>query len=91
MNSLGRGILAFPAFVGQVLADNDVENYPHSVISEHGHWVGVLWLIIGGLILAAAVIGPIVRDNLPEEEITPQSHDEPPGSSHQHGDEGTEP
>lgn len=62
--------------------------YPHPVVSEHGGWAGVLCLIIGGLFLAAAVIGPIVRANMPEE-ITPHSHDEPPGASQQHGPDGT--
>jgi hypothetical protein len=63
--------------------------YPHPVVSTHGEWAGVLWLIVGGLFLAATVIGPIVRANMPDE-VTPHSHDEPPGSSHQHGPDGTQ-
>jgi hypothetical protein len=62
--------------------------YPHPVVSEHGAWAGVLWLIVGGLFLAAAVIGPIVRANAPED-LTSHSHDEPPGASEQHGPDGT--
>ena len=65
------------------------EIYPHPVVSEHAGWAGVLWIVIAGLFLAAAVIGPIVRANMPQE-IMPHSHDEPPGSSHQHGPDGTQ-
>ena len=63
--------------------------YPHPVVSAHGDWAGVLWILIGGLFLAAAVIGPIVRANMPEE-LTAHSHDEPPGVSEQHGPDGTQ-
>jgi hypothetical protein len=42
------------------------------------------------MFLSAAVIGPIVRLNMPEELPPPaHSHDEPPGTSHHHGASGT--
>lgn len=50
---------------------------------------GVTVIVILGLFLAAAVIGPIVRANLPEEIPVTHSHDEPPGASHHHGASGT--
>jgi hypothetical protein len=65
------------------------EAYPHPTASQDGSWAGVLWLVIGGLFLAAMVIGPIVLANLPEEVPPTHSHDEPPGSSHHHGSDGT--
>jgi hypothetical protein len=63
--------------------------FPHPTPSADGNWAGIVWLIIGGLFLAAMVIGPIVRANLPEEVPMTHSHDEPPGSSHHHGADGT--
>jgi hypothetical protein len=45
-------------------------------------------MVIGGMFVAAAVIGPIVRLNAPEEVPPAHAHDEPPGSSHHHGKSG---
>jgi hypothetical protein len=58
------------AFTAAAQTEGD---YPHPTISADGSWIGVVWLIIGGLFLAAAVIGPIVRANLPEDEVMPSS------------------
>lgn len=63
---------------------------PHPILSSNGSWVPIMLLIIGlGGFVAAAVIGPIVRANMPEEVPPAHSHDEPPGSSHHHGKSGT--
>jgi hypothetical protein len=63
---------------------------PHPILSSNGSWVPIMLIIIGGMFLAAAVIGPIVRANMPEEIPPPaHSHDEPPGASHHHGKSGT--
>ena len=61
----------------------------HPTLSTNGTWVPILLIIIGGMFLAAAVIGPIVRANSPEEVPPAHSHDEPPGTSHHHGASGT--
>jgi hypothetical protein len=61
----------------------------HPILSNNGTWVPILLFIIGGMFLAAAVIGPIVRANTPEEVPPAHSHDEPPGTSHHHGASGT--
>ncbi len=52
-------------------------------------WPGVVLIIVLGLFLAAAVIGPIVRSELPEELPQTHTHDEPPGASRRHGRSGT--
>lgn len=52
-------------------------------------WPGVMVIVILGLFLAAAVIGPIVRAEMPAELPQTHTHDEPPGASHQHGRSGT--
>jgi hypothetical protein len=62
---------------------------PHPILSSNGSWVPILLIVIGMLFLAAAVIGPIVRANMPEELPVSHAHDEPPGSSHHHGRSGT--
>jgi hypothetical protein len=63
----------------------------HPVLPGPAKWAGVVViLILGGFFLPAAVIGPIVRALLPEEEPITHSHDEPPGASHHHGHSGTE-
>ena len=61
----------------------------HPVLSTNGSWVPIMLIVVGGLFLAAAVIGPIVRANAPEEVPPAHSHDEPPGTSHHHGASGT--
>ena len=70
-------------------AAGEIEVESHPTISSDGSWAGVLWLVIGGMFLAAAVIGPVVRANTPEEVPPAHSHDEPPGASHHHGTSGT--
>lgn len=93
---LGGG-LAWPAFgdipstsaasPAPLLADSDQAD-PVPVISSDARWVGVMIIVIAGLFVAAACIGPIVRANLPGEMPPAQSHDEPPGSSGHHGADG---
>jgi hypothetical protein len=60
------------------------------VLPEAGTtWPGVTLLVIAGMFLGAAIIGPMVRANLPREVPPAHSHDEPPGASHHHGPGGT--
>lgn len=65
-----------------------VEDHPHPVISENSTWAGVMVIVIlVGLFLPAAVIGPIARAVAPEDEPVTNSHDEASRSSHHHGTE----
>ena len=48
-----------------------------------------MMIIVAGMFIAAMVIGPYVRSELPEEVPVAHSHDEPPGASHHHGPGGT--
>ena len=58
-------------------------------VSDDASWVGVLLIVVlVGLFLPAAVIGPIVRMLSPEEVPPAKSHDEPPGMSGHHGRSG---
>ena len=61
---------------------------PQPVLSSDGGWAGVMMIVVAGLFLAAAVIGPIIRVEIPREVPPTHSHDEPPGSSHHHGRSG---
>ena len=61
---------------------------PHPELSPNPDWAGVMLILILGLFVAAAVIGPVVRANMPEEVPPAHSHDEPPGTSHHHGRSG---
>jgi hypothetical protein len=65
----------------------NVANEP--ILPEPVRWPVVLLIIITVMFVAAAVIGPIVRANMPEEAPSTHSHDEPPGASHHHGPGGT--
>jgi hypothetical protein len=65
------------------------DTFPHPHLSEDSHWAGPMAIIILAFFLAAAVIGPIVRADTPEEVPPAHSHDEPPGASHHHGSSGT--
>jgi len=58
-------------------------------LTTSASWVPVLMMVIGGMFVAAAAIGPIVHANAPEEVPPMHAHDEPPGSSHHHGSTGT--
>ena len=66
------------------------DSFPHPHISEDGGWAGAMVIVILlGFFLPAAVIGPIVRANTPEDVPPAHSHDEPPGTSGHHGHSGT--
>jgi hypothetical protein len=59
------------------------------VFSPDARWVWGVAIVVIGLFVAAAVIGPIYCMSLPEALPVTHSHDEPPGSSHHHGPSGT--
>jgi hypothetical protein len=59
------------------------------VLSAEVGWVPRVLAGIGAVILAAALLGPLLRMGMPEEIPQTHSHDEPPGSSHHHGPGGT--
>ena len=66
------------------------DSFPHPHISEDGGWAGAMVIVILlGFFLPAAVIGPIVRADTPEEVPPAHSHDEPPSASGHHGHSGT--
>ena len=70
-------------------AEHGADNVAHPVLSEDASWTPIMLMVIGGMFVAAAVIGPIVRLNMPEEVPPAHAHDEPPGTSHHHGTTGT--
>jgi hypothetical protein len=53
-----------------VEAPSGLDTYPH--VSDNGHWAGATLILIGGLFLAAAAVGPVVHDHNLDS-----SHDEP--------------
>ena len=77
---------AHPAAEGA--AADHADPAPHPVIPEPAEWPGTVVIVILSMFLAAAVVGPIVRANMPEEVPPAHSHDEPPGASHHHGKSG---
>lgn len=58
---------------------------PHPILSSAAVWAGGAVIIILGLFLAAVVIGPVVRTELPEDVPVAFSHEENP--SHHMGSE----
>jgi hypothetical protein len=67
---------------------NDPAAHP-ALPDASDRWPGTVVIVILSMFLAAAVVGPIVRANMPEEVPPAHSHDEPPGASHHHGKSGT--
>jgi hypothetical protein len=62
---------------------------PHPGIPAHPAWVNDTLWTIAILFIAAAIVGGIIRANMPEEIPVSHAHDEPPGSSGHHGPSGT--
>src|SRR4051812_34827565 len=61
--------------------EHGVDNQPHPLLPPAADWHGVMVIIILGSFLTAAMVGVIVRANMPEEIPPTHSHDEPPGTS----------
>ncbi len=51
----------------------------HPILSANGTWAGIVVIVVVCLVLAAAVIGPIVRAEMPGEVPEAFSHTEDPG------------
>jgi hypothetical protein len=68
--------------------DFTTPDYPGPSAPAPSRWpAAVVWTSIG-LLVVAAIIGPMVRMKMPEELPPMHSHDEPPGASHHHGRSG---
>src|SRR5439155_13631545 len=75
---------------GAEAAHGAADAAPHPIVPEpNSTWPVIMLFVVAGMFLAAAVIGPLVRMNLPREVPPAHSHDEPPGPSHPHGPGGT--
>lgn len=72
--------------VARAAATLPVEAHPEPPASAI--WAGAVVIGIVGLFVMAAVIGPIVRMELPREVPPAHAHDEPPGTSGHHGRTG---
>ncbi|HEY7116106.1 MAG TPA: hypothetical protein VH475_05955 [Tepidisphaeraceae bacterium] len=55
------------------------------VLSDQTQWVRNLLVSFAGLFVVAALMGPVLRKEHPEDLPPTHSHDEPPGASHHHG------
>src|SRR4051812_10195368 len=65
-------------------------HYSHPTLPPfYASWAGAMLIVVAGMFLAAAVIGPVIRAEMPEEVPDAHSHDEPPGTSGHHGASGT--
>lgn len=64
----------------------------HPIYSTDAHWVATVLIAIGGLFLAAMVVGPIVRAESPEVVPVAMSHEEDPAADRVgHAEEGNKP
>ncbi len=83
--------LAFTAAVAsaQEIAPPVPDSDPHPILSTDARWAGALAIIIFGIFLAAAVLGPIIRAEAPEAVPPAFSHHEDP--SHHAGTEDDRP
>jgi hypothetical protein len=84
-------LFALPAAADELAADAtpaaSVDD-SHPILSSNAAWAGVVIIVVLGAFLAAAVIGPIVRVELPQTVPAAFSHHEDP--SHHSGLEGDE-
>jgi hypothetical protein len=60
------------------------DTQPHPILSQDSSWAGVMLIIVLGMFLAAMVIGPVVRANMPDQPPAPHSdeHQTHGGASH---------
>lgn len=58
---------------------------PRPVLPEPSPLAGSMLILIAGLFLAAAIVGPVVRYHAPEEAPEPAPHDEHGHGAHGHG------
>ncbi len=82
-------LFAVPAAADELAADaapSAAAADSHPILSSNDAWAGVVIIVVIGAFLAAAVIGPIVRVELPEAVPKAFSHHEDP--SHHSGLEG---
>jgi hypothetical protein len=77
------------AAFAQEAAPAETASHINPVLSQDALWAGQVVIVIAGLFIAAALVGPVARANAPEEPPVAHSHDEPPGASHHHGHSGT--
>jgi hypothetical protein len=59
------------------------------VLSNQTDWVRPLLSGALALVVMAGLFGVVYRRTRPREMLPVHAHDEPPGSSHRHGDTGT--
>jgi len=78
--------LARPAIAEEMPADNSLDSRTtapdetHPIYSSDANWVGAVVATVGGLFLAALVIGPIVRAEAPAAVPPAMSHEEDPAA-----------
>ena len=77
---------------GQVIAQHEssggrAEQVPVLPAADSA-WPGAMIIIIVGMFLAALVIGPVVRAQMPEAPPMPHDHDDSHGHGHDHAAAG---
>ncbi len=79
--------IARPALAEEMPADSTPDSRStaapdetHPIYSSNANWVGAVVAAVGGLFLAALVIGPIVRAESPQAVPPAMSHEEDPAA-----------
>src|SRR3954447_5074386 len=76
---------AAPAAHDDAAARGEKETVDRPSLSVDPTWAGVMVIIILGMFVMAAAIGPIMRSEMPEEVPVPHGHDEVVGHEAAHG------
>ncbi len=79
LTSAAQAEEALPDNIGEPRVQPETEE-THPIFSASSHWVMNLLIASGGLCLAAAVIGPIVRAEAPDAVPAAMSHEEDPAA-----------
>src|SRR3954447_18308643 len=76
---------AAPAAHDEAAARGEKETVDRPSVSVDPTWAGVMVIIILGMFVMAAAVGPIMRSEMPEEVPVPHGHDEVVGHEAAHG------
>ena len=81
---LASGSVALAQNGSDATGDDQTVDVSQPILAQRSTWIVDVLGAAAGLFLLAAVLGPVIRINIPPELPIIHSHDEPPGSAPKH-------